>query len=498
MQATMLTVALGQTNLLQVSPLKPRYQRCAVASDPDDIAPVVSDSPRILIVDDEVEILAYLEEFLDELGYGTLTSASQKEALDSYDETVDLVLVDLHLGADSGIELVRELRQRDEDASIFMMTAAGTIDTAVEAMQAGARDYLTKPLDLDRLELVIAKALQDRQRDEELRLLRKQVNQGGSFQGLIGVSSEMQKVYKRVRQVTNSDATVLIQGETGTGKELVARAVHDMSGRSKGPFTAINCGALTESLLESELFGHEKGAFTGAVRQKQGFIERSQNGTLFLDEIEDMSPAVQVRLLRAIQEREIIRVGGTDPIKVDFRLVAATNVNLRQMTEDGAFRSDLFYRLSVIIMDLPPLRRRGGDIPLLAHHFLQIYAEKNRRPPPEITPETMMLLRSYAWPGNVRELENFVEQAILLCDGERITPDELPSNMETPVPGGGTSYADLPLREARDHFEKAYLEEVLDECDGRVTQAAERAGISRRHFYGKIQRYDLKADEADD
>jgi len=278
--------------------------------------------------------------------------------------------------------------------------------------------------------------------------------------------------------------TVLLQGETGTGKELVARAIHNRSSR-KGRFIPINCGALSETILESELFGHEKGAFTGAIRRKLGLIEQADGGTLFLDEIEDMSPALQRKLLRTIQEREVLRVGGDRPIQVGFRLVTAANVNLRERMEQDLFRPDLFYRLSVMVVDLPPLRERRGDIPLLVRHFLTAYVERNKSSVPEVAPEAMMLLKTHPWPGNVRELENAIEQAMLLRNGETISAENLPPHItalalghrDTPV------LYNLSLREARARFERQYLEEVLDQAKGRVAEAARRAGIDRPHFY---------------
>ena len=359
-------------------------------------------------------------------------------------------------------------------------------------MKGGAIDYLTKPLLVDHLQIVLTRALESRRQSEELRLLKAQVARQGSFEGLVGVSPVMQRVYRLTRRLADSDATILIQGETGTGKELVARAIHNLSPRREKGFMPINCGALPETILESELFGYEKGAFTGAVTQKYGLIEQAAGGTLLLDDIEAMSPALQVKLLRAIQEREVLRVGGGRPIPVDFRLIAATNVNLREQMEQGAFRADLFYRLNVIVVDLPPLRARKTDIPLLAKHFVETCAGKSGRPAAEITLEAMMLLRAYEWPGNVRELENTIEQAVVLAEGERITTGDLPSHIAASPPSyGGADLYDLPLREAQDRFIREYLEEMLSRAGGRVAEAARQAGIRRERFYDKMKRYGI-------
>ena len=302
-------------------------------------------------------------------------------------------------------------------------------------------------------------------------------------------------MYELIRKLADSDTTVLIQGETGTGKELVARGMHNLSSRREKGFMAINCGALPESILESELFGHERGAFTGAVKQKYGLIEQAEGGTLFLDEIEEMSSALQVKLLRAIQEREVLRVGGDRPISVDFRLVAATNVDLRERMEEEAFRADLFYRLSVVTVDLPPLRERPGDIPLLAEHFARLLAERSGREVRGIAPEAMQVLQGYRWPGNVRELENAVEQALVLSHGIRIEVGDLPKHLELPLQEAeGEEYHLLPFRQAREAFERRYFEEALARANGVVAEAARTAGMPRQYFYEKMKRHGISRD----
>ena len=439
------------------------------------------DRPRILVIDDEQDLLHFMERALSGMGYEAGIARFGEGGF-------DLALVDLQMPDLNGIEVIRQMRAQDGDAVAIIITGYGSIESAVEAVKAGAVDYLTKPVDLDHLEIVVGRALEGKRQAEKLQMLEEQVARQGSFEGLVGVSPEMQGVYRLIRQVANSEVTVLIQGETGTGKEGVARAIHSRS-RRKG-FVPINCGALPETILESELFGHEEGAFTGAVKRKYGLIEQAGGGTLFLDEIEEMSPALQVKLLRAIQEREVLRVGGDQPIPVDFRLIAAAGEDLRGQMEAGAFRADLFYRLSVMVIDLPPLKARRGDIPLLAGHFVAMYAARNGQPTPEISPEAMMLLTPYAWPGNVRELENAIEQAILLSEGQTISMEHLPEHViAAPVSDGrGADFCDLPLREARERFERGYLEEMLARAGGNVAEAARRAGINRQYFYEKMRR----------
>jgi DNA-binding NtrC family response regulator len=457
------------------------------------------DKPKILAIDDEPTMLEFLCQTLPDWGFEVAVAENGQSGLERCaEEEFDLVLVDLAMPEMSGIDVVRQLRAHNPEACAIVMTGYISIESAVDAMKAGAVDYLTKPFELDHLEIVINKALANRRQAEKLHLLEEQVAREGSFEGLVGVSQDMQRVYSLIRQLAEADATVLIQGETGTGKELVARAIHRRSHRREGGFIAINCGALPETLLESELFGHEKGAFTGAARQKAGLVEQASGGTLFLDEIEEMSPALQVKLLRTTQNREVRRVGGKNPIPVDFRLLAATNVNLRTKMEEGTFRKDLFYRLSVVEMNLPPLRARRNDIPLLVKHFLARFAEKNRRPAQEISPEVMMLLKAYSWPGNVRELENVIEQSVLLCTREVVSVRDLPEQIVASVSAGEYDeaqeeehYGHLTLREARERFERQYLEEILVQAGGVVAEAARKAGIQRQHFYKKMKHYGI-------
>ncbi|MGA1197793.1 MAG: sigma-54-dependent transcriptional regulator [Candidatus Latescibacterota bacterium] len=418
----------------------------------------MDDSVCILVIDDDEPLLMFLEQALTEFGACVITAQRGSEGLRLYqEEAIDLVFIDYMMPEMNGGEVLKRLKVLDPNAVAVMMTGNASIESAVEAMKLGAVDYLAKPLDLYHLEIVFKKTLQHKRQSERLRLLEDQVLHLAAFEGLVGVSVEMQRIYKLIDRIASSEATVLIQGETGTGKELVAKAIHRRSGRSDKRFLPINCGALTESILESELFGHEKGAFTGADRNKKGLIEQVDGGTLFLDEIEEMSPALQVKLLRVIQEREIMRVGSGQPIPVDFRLVAASNEQLRVLMDEGRFRSDLFYRLSVANLELPPLRARREDIPLLAKHFLTVYGRTGKQHLTEISQEAFMILQAYGWPGNVRELENVIQQAVLLADGESIVIKDLPPHLRASshVEGeGSTKWYDLPLKEATELFEK--------------------------------------------
>ena len=452
-----------------------------------------ADTPRVLIVDDERKVLGFLDRALTCLDLGVTAVETGREAVSSYAQCpTDLVLVDLHLEDMDGIEVVRQIREHDGDAAVIMMTGYGSVGTAVDAMKAGAADYLTKPLDMDHLEIVLNRVLQGRRQARELELFRSQLERQASFEGLLGVSAPMRRVYELIRRVAGSDVSIVIQGETGTGKELVAKAIHSLSERREAAYTPISCGALPESLLESELFGHERGAFTNAFKQKLGLIEQANQGTLFLDEIDEMSPGIQVKLLRAIQEREVLRVGGDRPIPVDFRLLAATNVDLRQRMEQGGFRADLFYRMSGMVLELPPLRVRKNDIPLLAGHFAARCAERSGSRTKEISPDVMMALASYHWPGNVRELENVIEQATLMCQGDTVELGDLPDIVvETSTAGGGPDLHGLPLRDARGRFERQYLVDVLRRAEGQVTEAARMAGINRQHFYQKMKTYGI-------
>lgn len=450
---------------------------------------------RILVIDDEEPARRFFKRILTHYNYDVELAASGLEGIACYEaQAHDVVLVDLKMPGIDGLEVLCRLKALNEDVAVIVVTGYSTIDSAVNAMKAGAYDYLTKPVDIDALEIVLSRLIENQKNLSRLKHLEAQIVQQNSFEGLIGVSLEMQGVYSLIQRVANSDTTVLIQGETGTGKELVAKAIHKLSGLDG--LLPINCGALPDDILESELFGHEMGAFTGAIRRKYGLIEQAAGGTLFLDEIEAMSPALQVKLLRAIQEREVWPVGGDHPIPVQFRLIAASNENLHDLVAAESFRADLFYRLSVMSINLPPLKKRSGDVPLLVKHFAHKISGLKGIPSPEFSPETMMLLSTYHWPGNVRELENVVEQALVLSEGERVSMEHLPENFITDTVGddGDWEFANLSLKDARQKFEKKYLEKVLKDTNGVVSDAAKLAGINRQYLYDKMKQLNIARD----
>ncbi len=391
----------------------------------------------ILIADDEPNIRKVLEAVFSKEGYNVLLAANGKSAVNIISENpdIDVVITDLIMPDMSGVEVLEAVKQINPGISVLMITAHGTIKTAVDAMRLGAFDYITKPFDMDEIKVVVKRALERNQLIEENRELRQQLKTRYRFDNIVGNSGKMQDVYKLVERVANSRATVLIRGESGTGKELIARAIHYTSNRANKPFVAVACVALAETILESELFGHEKGAFTGAAGTKVGRFEAADGGTLFLDEIGDIPGNVQMKLLRVIQEREFERVGGLKTIKVDVRLVTATNQDLEKEVREGRFREDLFYRLQVVTINLPPLRERKEDIPPLVEHFINLYARENGKAVRFASPEALELMMAYNWPGNVRELENTIERAIVLADpdAQLITPDLLPMNIQFPV-----------------------------------------------------------------
>lgn len=387
-------------------------------------------SGTILIADDEPNIRRVLDAVLTKEGYTVIAAENGKKAIDavSTNTDIDVLITDLIMPDINGVELLETARQINPTVSVVMITAHGTIKSAVDAMRLGAFDYITKPFDMDELKVVVKRAFERRSLIEENRDLRHQLKTRYKFENIIGASSRMQEVFKMVDRVADSRASVLIRGESGTGKELIARALHFNSTRAQNPFVPVVCVALSEQLLESELFGHEKGSFTGAVGQKPGRFEMAHTGTLFLDEIGDIPGNVQMKLLRVLQEREFERVGGLKPIKVDVRLVTATNQDLEKGVKEGTFREDLFYRLQVVQINLPPLRDRIEDVPLLVEHFINKYSKENCKDIKYASPEALELMMSYKWPGNVRQLENTCERAIVLSDpnAQLITPDLLP------------------------------------------------------------------------
>jgi DNA-binding NtrC family response regulator len=440
---------------------------------------------RVLLIDDEARVRASLKMVLEPL-YDILQAGDGPEGLDVFrKEEPDLVLLDVILPGTDGLTVLQTLRMERKMAPVIMLTGTKSVKTAVDAMKLGAADYLSKPFDVDELRIVIDRVLNSSELEREVKQLRAQVVQRYAFHNLIGKSQGMQDIYSKIEQVADSRTTVLITGESGTGKELVAKALHYNSSRRERPFIALNCAALPETLIESELFGHEKGSFTDATARRVGQFELANTGTLFLDEIGDLSPVTQAKLLRVIQEREFTRIGGVQPIKVDVRIVAATNKNLDELVRKGQFREDLYYRINVIALFLPPLRERGEDIPLLAKHFLAKRLEEERRPPIEFSKDALELLARYSWPGNVRELENFVEQAFIWSQqAAQITPEHLPTMMKSDSRSSSlrddTLAGRMSLEKAVMEFEREIILDALKRTNYVQTHAANLLGISRR------------------
>jgi two-component system response regulator HydG len=448
----------------------------------------------ILVVDDDHAHRTMLKTLVGGWGYEVVEATDGNEAVHvAKDRPFDLVLMDIRMVKVSGIEALSEIRAYNPAIPIIMMTAYASVDTAVETLKKGAYDYLTKPLDFDELRFAMERAMDHSQLRQENRLLRESL--GGRFdrRNIIGRSGPMAELLETVAQVATSLATILIVGESGTGKELIAGAIHHNSHRKEGPLVKMNCAAVTETLLESELFGHEKGAFTGAYKRKEGRFVQADGGTLFLDEVSEMSLAMQAKLLRVLQEMEITRVGGEAPLKVDVRLVAATNKDLMQEIEAGRFREDLFYRLNVVTLRIPPLRERHEDIPLLAQHFLTQFAQKNQKPVKGFTPQAMDRLLKYDWPGNVRELMNAVERAVVLSRSDYLGDEEFvlvfrnkpEEERSEQVEAKGP--ANVPLEEV----EKTTILNTLDDAGGNKSETARRLGITRRTLHKKLKKYGL-------
>ncbi|EJS1738334.1 sigma-54-dependent response regulator transcription factor ZraR [Escherichia albertii] len=438
------------------------------------------DNIDILVVDDDISHCTILQALLRGWGYNVELANSGRQALAQVREQVfDLVLCDVRMAEMDGIATLKEIKALNPAIPVLIMTAYSSVETAVEALKTGALDYLIKPLDFDNLQATLEKALAHTHCvDAEMPAV------SASQFGMVGKSAAMQHLLSEIALVASSEATVLIHGDSGTGKELVARAIHASSARREKPLVALNCAALNESLLESELFGHEKGAFTGADKRREGRFVEADGGTLFLDEIGDISPMMQVRLLRAIQEREVQRVGSNQTIPVDVRLIAATHRDLAEEVNAGRFRQDLYYRLNVVAIEVPSLRQRREDIPLLADHFLQRFAERNRKAVKGFTPQAMDLLIHYDWPGNIRELENAVERAVVLLTGEYISERELPLAIaSTPIPLA-QSQDIQPLVEV----EKEVILAALEKTGGNKTEAARQLGITRKTLLAKLSR----------
>jgi putative PEP-CTERM system response regulator len=435
---------------------------------------------RILVVDDDPDIRELLSDRLQLMQLDVACAGDGEEALALLrQEAPPLTLLDLQLPRISGMEVLHAIRREGIESTVIVITAWGTPERAVEAMRAGAYDFIPKPLDPAHLEVVINKALELDLLREENRLLHGELD--SLDRPLIGESPVIQDLLRTAQQAADSNATILLRGESGTGKEILARAIHGWSPRKSSPLVTVNCVALSEELLESELFGHEKGAFTGAHQKKQGKVELADRGTLFLDEIGDIRPALQAKLLRLIQEQEFERVGGRRPIRVDVRFVAATNTDLERAMKEGRFRQDLYYRLNVVTLALPPLRERKGDVEPLARHFVEKYSAELKRAPKPISPAAIAILTQYEWPGNVRELENAIERAVVLSTGSEILPKDLPVlrvelSEETPEGATGT------YQEAVQQFKRELLRSALAQADGNQTRAAEALGLQRTYL----------------
>lgn len=452
---------------------------------------MMKEKNTVLVVDDDPAHRTMLRTLLTGWGYTIFEADDGSKAIERvHEQAFDLILMDVRMVKVSGLEALGEIKAFNPAIPVIIMTAYSSVETAVEALKSGAYDYLTKPLDFDELRLAMQRAMDHRQLREENLLLRQSLGNHFDRQNIIGRSPAMVRLLETVAQVAPSEATVLITGESGTGKEMIAGAIHFNSPRKDGPFVKLNCAAITETLLESELFGHEKGAFTGAYRRKEGRFRQAHGGSIFLDEISEMSLAMQVKLLRVLQEREITRVGGEEVIKVDVRLIAATNKDLLREIEAGRFREDLFYRLNVVTLHMPPIRERREDIPLLAKHFLEVFSQKNRKQIKGFTPQAMDRLLRYEWPGNVRELMNAVERAVVLSNSEYLDEEALPLILtETGEEGEKGSReliaGDLPLEEV----EKATILKTLEMAGGNKSETARRLGITRRTLHKKLKKY---------
>lgn len=453
---------------------------------------------HILVVDDEPNILKVLSAMLAEGAHEVATTVSAEQALEMFrDEKFDLVLSDIRMEPMDGIELLKRLKKINPDRPVIMMTAYGSIDNAVQAMKEGAYHYLIKPVQIDELNLLIHRALNHSQLLNENRQLKTELEQKYHFKNIVGNCEAMQRVYRLIEKISRTDSTVLLTGDSGTGKELVARALHYNSLRKDRPFVAINCATLPESLLESELFGHVKGAFTGAVTQKEGLFSIADGGTIFLDEVSATSPAIQSKLLRVLQEKEIKKVGDTRTTKVDVRIITATNLSLEEEVKKKNFREDLFYRLSVIPIDLPPLRQRTEDIPLLVKHFLEKTAQAHQSAASHVDERVLERLIAYPWPGNIRELENVIERMVTLADKETLTLEDLPPHIRNShgmIPGAPpkATLGETNLKKVMEQRELEHIAQVMDEVHWDKKIAAQLLEVDLATLYRKLEKLGLK------
>ncbi len=448
---------------------------------------------KILVVDDDKNIRRMIEIHLKkEKSYEVLHAANGESCLRILKETVpDLVLLDIQMPGIDGIETLEQIKQQYSKLPVVMMSAHGTIDIAVRSMKLGAYDFITKPFSGERLLITVKNAIENNELRSEVEKLRKELQERYQFKNIIGQSGAMQEVFRAVAKVIDSNVTVLLQGESGTGKELIARAIHyESKKRRNKPFVAVNCSALPESLLESELFGHEKGAFTGAAGRRIGKFEQADGGTIFLDEIGEMAPSTQVKVLRVLQEREFERVGGNELVKVDVRVISATNKDLEEAVKRGEFREDLYYRIAVFPIRIPPLRERKEDIPLLAEYFLKKYAEREGKEVHSIAPDALELLMAYPWPGNVRELENAIERAVILASTSEIVVNDLPASVRS-IGEKKAVEQNGALNNWIEKLEEEALRKALLECEGNVSLTARKLGIGRATVYRKAKKYGL-------
>jgi DNA-binding NtrC family response regulator len=454
---------------------------------------------KILIVDDQVSFCNHIQTVLEMEGYQADVAHNAGQALEALSsQAFNILLTDMKLPGMDGLELFKKAHKIDPDLSGIIMTAYGSISSAVASIKQGATDYLQKPFEPETLLMVIEKAVRERQMLQEIRDLRREVNQKYAFGNIIGKNHKMQAIYHLIKKVSNADARVFITGETGVGKELVAKAIHFNSPRKNRPFVSINCGALAETLLETELFGHEKGAFTGAIRRKAGKFEYARGGTVFLDEVGDISTGMQVKLLRVLQEKQLERVGGNQPIDVDVRMISATNQDIKEKINRGEFRIDLFYRLNVVHIHIPPLRERIEDVPLLVNHFIRQFNKTFNSGILRITNEAMSQLMQHTWPGNVRELENVLERAFVTTDGDTIETIMIPHDIRQSETSNTYPAVDIdiPFKVARSmvekRFEKSYIQTALKRYDGNVSRAAKETGINPRTLWRKIKTHGLE------
>ena len=448
-------------------------------------------SARVLLVEDEINMARTQARILRRRGYAVSTAGNGREALHQLDASpFDIVITDLKMPVMDGMQLLRRMNIEERGCAVIVLTGHGTIESAVEAMQCGAADYLTKPCNPDALLIKVEKLLETRRLQQEVSQLRREVWAYKKFGQLIGQSPAMRDLYAVIQAVSTNKSTVVITGESGTGKELVARTIHQKGPLVAQPFVALNCGAMSEALLDSQLFGHRRGAFTGAIADHNGVFQAAHGGTLFLDEIAEIPLALQVKFLRAIQEREVSPLGAGKPVSVDVRIIAASNRELSQAVEDGAFREDLFYRLNVIPIHLPPLRQRSEDLPLLIDHFIAVFSAAYKVEPKTLAPRALAKLQAYAWPGNIRELQNVIERLFALCPGHEIGLADLPE------PIAGLCAAPTPFQtEARlpslEEMEKSLIAAALDKSRGNKNEAARLLGIDRQRLYRKIEKYGL-------